>query len=75
MIIKNEKIERYKSKLKQIRVSRGMTQIALSDLSGVNLKSIASYEQYPERINRASVETVLKLSDSLGCNFEDIIYL
>ena len=49
--IENEEINSYKSKLKKIRVSNGMTQSELSELSGINIKSIASYEQNPEKIN------------------------
>ena len=47
--IENEEINSYKSKLKKIRVSNGMTQSELSELSGINIKSIASYEQNPEK--------------------------
>ena len=49
------------------------TQQELADLSGINIKSIASYEQSPEKINKASVETILKLCDCLGCEIDDII--
>jgi len=75
MIIKTEssKLNEYKSRLKKLRVSMGFTQQDLSDLSGINIKSIASYEQSPEKINKASVETVLKLCDCLGCGIDEII--
>ena len=49
-----------------------MTQQELSDLSGINIKSIAAYEQHPAKINKASLETVFNIADSLGCNIEDI---
>lgn len=71
--IENEEINSYKSNLKKIRVSSGLTQNELSELSGINIKSIASYEQYPERINHASVESIFILSDCLNCNIEDLI--
>ena len=71
--IDNPEINQYKSKMKKIRVAKGMTQIELSLSSNVNIKSIAYYEQYPERINKASVETLLKICDSLGCEITDII--
>lgn len=73
MKIENEVINAYKSNLKKIRVSKGMTQDDLSQLSGINIKSIASYEQNPEKINKASVETIYNISDCLGCSIEDII--
>lgn len=71
--IENATIKGYKSKLKRIRVSSGMTQEELSKLSGINIKSIAAYEQNPEKINKASVESVYNLSDCLGCSIDDII--
>jgi transcriptional regulator with XRE-family HTH domain len=71
--IDNPELKEYKSKMKRLRVARGMTQTELSTLSEVNVKSIAYYEQYPEKINKASVETLLKICDSLGCGITDII--
>ena len=71
--IENDEINSYKSNLKKIRVSSGLTQNELAELSGINIKSIASYEQYPERINHASVESVYILSDCLNCTIEDLI--
>ena len=71
--IENEEIKKYKSKLKRMRVSSGMTQGELSELSGINIKSIASYEQNPEKIKKASVESVYNLADCLGCYIDDII--
>lgn len=71
--ITNTEINSYPSKLKQIRTSYGLTQQELSSLSGINIKSIASYEQDPEKINRASVETIYNIADSLGCDINDII--
>lgn len=66
-------IAKYSSKLKKKRILRGYTQEQLAELSGVNIKSIASYEQNDEKMNSASVGTVLKLVDALGCEVEDII--
>lgn len=71
--IDNEELKKYKSKMKRLRVAKGMTQTELSLASNVNIKSIAYYEQYPDRINKASVETLLKICDSLGCEITDII--
>ena len=73
MYIQNEEIKAYKSKLKRIRVSRGFTQQELSDLSGINIKSIAVYEQIPEKINKASLESAANLADCLGCTIEDLL--
>ena len=69
----NDALSKYKSRLKRKRLSMKFTQQELADLSGINIKSIASYEQSPEKINKASVETILKLCDCLGCEIDDII--
>lgn len=71
--IENKEIKSYKSQLKRIRVSNGLTQTELANLSGINVKSIASYEQNPNKINKASVETIYNIADSLGCTIEDLI--
>lgn len=71
--IENDEINSYKSRLKKIRVSRGMTQLDLANLTGIGIKSIASYEQHPERINKASIEKLIKMSDSLNCTIDDIV--
>ena len=41
--IENKIINSYKSNLKKIRTAIGMTQQELSDLSGINIKSIAAF--------------------------------
>lgn len=71
--IDNPEINDYKSKMKKIRIAKSMTQTELSLSSGVSIKSISYYEQYPDKINKASVETLLKICDSLGCEITDII--
>lgn len=73
MYIQNKEIISYKSRLKRMRVSRGFTQQDLSDLSGINIKSIAVYEQIPEKMNKASLESAANLADCLGCAIEDLI--
>lgn len=73
ILYEDPKIRGIESKLKKARIIQGFTQESLSELSGVNIKSIASYEQNPVKLNAASVSTVIKLADSLGCEIEDII--
>lgn len=73
LMIENPKIANFNSKLKKIRILRGFTQEGLAELSEVNIKSIASYEQNPEKLTAASVGTVYKLADALGCEIEDLI--
>lgn len=73
ILYEDPKLAKINSKLKKARIVSGITQSELSDLSGVNIKSITSYEQNPEKLSRASIETVILLADSLGCEIEDII--
>ena len=73
MLYEDPKLAKYKSKLKKARICKGFTQESLSELSGVNIKSIAAYEQTPAKLSNASVNTIMKLADSLGVDIEDII--
>ena len=73
ILYEDPKIAQYTSKLKKIRVMKGLTQEQLADLSDVNIKSIAAYEQQPEKLSNASVSTTLKLANSLGVDILDII--
>ena len=38
-----------------------------------NIKSIAVYEQIPEKMNKASLESAANLADCLGCTIEDLL--
>lgn len=73
LLVEDSRVIQYKSQLKKIRVIKGFIQESLSSLSGVNIKSIASYEQNPEKLSNASVLTVSKLADALGCEITDIL--
>lgn len=59
--------------LKRIRLTYGYTQVELSRRSGVSLRSIQTYEQRNKDINKASVDTLYRLSKTLGCQMEDLI--
>lgn len=61
------------TQLKRIRENRGISQMELSKLSGVNLRSIQMYEQKVNDIDKAQAATVYKLSRVLGCTIEDIL--
>jgi transcriptional regulator with XRE-family HTH domain len=73
ILYEDERIKKYNSKLKKVRVMKGLTQEALAELSEVNIKSIAAYEQSPEKFTSASVSTVYKIADALGCDIEDVL--
>lgn len=59
--------------LKRIRMTYGFTQKELADNSGVSLRSIQMYEQRHKYINKASAETLYRLSKILGCTIEDLM--
>ena len=59
--------------LKRIRTAYGCTQAELAKRSQVSLRSIQMYEQRNKDINKASAETVLRLSRVLGCTMEDLL--
>lgn len=73
VLYEDPKLAKITSKLKKARISNGYTQDSLAELSGVNIKSIAAYEQNPSKLANASVSTVMRLCDCLGCDIEDII--
>ena len=59
--------------LKRIRASYGCTQAELAKHSGVSLRSIQMYEQRNKDINKASTETLYRISKVLGCTIEDLL--
>ena len=59
--------------LKIVRESKGLTQSQLAKASGVNVRLIQNYEQGFRSLNKASVETVLKLADALECDLRKIL--
>ncbi|MCC8162869.1 MAG: helix-turn-helix transcriptional regulator [Lachnospiraceae bacterium] len=64
---------RREPKLKQIRESRGLSQNELAERSGVNVRSIRSYEQRGNEIDKAQAQTLYRLSRVLGCTVEDLL--
>ena len=59
--------------LKRFRTSYGCTQAELAKLSGVSLRSIQMYEQRNKDINKASAETLYRISKVLGCTIEVLL--
>lgn len=64
---------KYDTKLKRIRESRGLSQRELAEESGVNIRSIRTYEQRSNDIDKAQARTLYKLSRVLGCSIEDLL--
>ena len=61
-------------KLKAVRLSKGLTQKALSERSGINLRTIQDYESNGGQvIDKTNLRTLLNLAKALGCNIKDIL--
>lgn len=73
--ITDEKMREHfkETKLKRIRASYGCTQAELAKRSGVTLRSIQMYEQRNKDINKASADTLYRISKVLGCSMESLI--
>ena len=61
------------SKLKLMRIKKGIKQSELSERSGVPLKCIGNYEQLRRDINRARVDIVYRLATALDCRMEELL--
>lgn len=61
-------------KLKIMRTGAGLSQRQLSELSGVNLRTIQDYESNGGQvIDKANLRTLLNLAKALDCNIKDIL--
>ncbi len=61
------------SALKRLRQDRKLTQEQLAALSGVNVRSIRSYEQGSNDLSKAQGETLMMLAKALNCTVEDLL--
>lgn len=61
------------SALKTLRQKRKLTQEQLATLSGVNIRTIRSYEQGTNELAKAQGETLLMLAKALNCTMEELL--
>lgn len=61
------------STLKLLRKKRQLTQEQLALLSGVNIRSIRSYEQGENELIKAQGEILQMLANALDCTIEDLL--
>lgn len=61
------------TKLRRMRVSKGLSQSELSAYSGVPIQTLRRYEQSAAPINNAKLKTLVALACALNCSIEDII--
>lgn len=63
------------SNLKQLRKAKKLSQAQLSEIAGVNLRTLQDYEQGRKNINKAEAMTVYKLSVALDCEVWELLEL
>ncbi len=77
--VMNELIQRKNQErgtnLHRLRKAAGLTQKELSELSGVNLRTLQQYEIGLKDINHASGAAINALALALRCNFYDVMEL
>lgn len=61
------------SPLKRARLNAGLTQQELADFSGNSLRVIRSYEQGQRSLEKAGAESILRLSQVLGCGISTLM--
>lgn len=59
--------------LQHYRKAAGLTQLDLSLLSGVNLRTLQDYEQGRKPISQAAAVTVYRIAKTLGVTMEALI--
>lgn len=64
---------RNESKLKKLRVRKGLSQQGLADAAGVKKRMIQTYEQGERNINHGNLESLCDLSIALDCKIPDIL--
>lgn len=65
--------KRRQTALRYYRTLAGLNQQQLSDISGIPLKSIQSYEQGKRDINKAAAGKLYELSKILNCKMEELL--
>lgn len=63
------------SHLKEVRLSKKLSQNQLAELSGVKLGTIQKYEQGTKEINKAQAITVYNLAKTLNVEIEKLLEL
>ena len=59
--------------LKHYRQQAGLTQAALAERAGIDVRMVQHYEQGQKPLDKAAAITVLNLARVLGCSVADLI--
>lgn len=61
------------TKLKTVRASKGLTQRALSEKTGISIRTLQHYEQGSKDLNQAAALTVYTIAQALGVPMEELL--
>lgn len=61
------------TKLKAVRMQKGMTQAQLAESTNINLRVLQHYEQGSKSFDSARLDVILKVCIALNCKMSDIL--
>lgn len=67
------RLRNQETNLKRMRMSAGLSQRNLADMTDIPIKTIQQYEQRQKNINNASVDYVVRISRALKCDVEALL--
>ena len=59
--------------IKEIRKSQGLTQKALAEKSGINIRQIQKYESGEYDIGNMTLKNAVSIADALKCEIRDLL--
>ena len=59
--------------LKELRQRAGLTQAALAEKAGVNVRMVQYYENGFKDLNKAAFETGLRIAEALECDPRELL--
>ena len=59
--------------IKEIRKSQGLTQKALAEKAGINIRQIQKYESGEYDIGNMTLKNAVSIADALKCEIRDLL--
>ena len=72
-VFKNLVSSNSKSRLQERRKAVNLSQSELAQKADINIRTLQQYEIKGKNINNASITSVMKLAQALGCDIDDIL--
>lgn len=60
-------------KIKEIRKRQGLTQKALAEKAGINIRQIQKYESGEYDIGNMTLKNAVSIADALKCEIRDLL--